>query len=116
MVAGEMEGGGTNLAVDKGGDGDVPSGVGGHTQTQKGPNPVVVEGGNEDGGGATGSKYVSPGSLVQMVVDIVDVAGTTNQLDNGSEEEEGAVEGKSQGFPVRPQKPIKNLEPLQQFI
>jgi len=40
------------------------------------------------------------------------VPGTTNQLDDRSKEEEGTVEGESNGFPVRPQKPIQHLKPL----
>ena len=63
-----------DLAVGERGDGDVPGGVGGHDEAQEGPDPVVVEGGDEDGGGAAGAEDVRPRPLVQPVVDVVDVA------------------------------------------
>ena len=63
----------TYLAVDGGGDGEVPGGVGGHAEAEEGPDAVVVEGGDEDGGGAAGPEDVGPCPLVQPVVDVVDV-------------------------------------------
>ena len=71
------------LAVDERGDGEVPCGVGGHAEAQEGPDPVVVEGRDEDGGGAAGAEDVRPCPLVQPVVDVVDVTDdqtTTNQI------------------------------------
>jgi hypothetical protein len=61
------------LAVDGGGDGEIPGGVGGHAEAEEGPDAVVVEGGDEDGGGAARPEYVRPCPLVQPVVDVVDV-------------------------------------------
>jgi hypothetical protein len=37
---------------------------------------------------------------------------TGDQLDDGAEEQEGAVEGEAGRLPVRAQEPIKNFEPL----
>jgi hypothetical protein len=65
---------GAHLAVDGGGDGEVPGGVGGHAEAEEGPDAVVVEGGDEDGGGAARAEDVRPRPLVQPVVDVVDVA------------------------------------------
>ena len=62
------------LAVDDGGDGEVPGGVGGHAEAKEGPYPVVVVGGYEHGRRAAGAKYVRPCPLVQPVVDVVYVA------------------------------------------
>ena len=59
--------------MDEGGDGEIPGGVGSHAEAQKRPDAVVVEGGNEHGGGATGPEDVRPRPLVQPVVDVVDV-------------------------------------------
>jgi len=67
------------LAVDEGGDGEVPGGVGGHDEAEEGPDPVVVEGGDEHGGGAAGAEDVGPRPLVQLVVDVVDVAAASRQ-------------------------------------
>ncbi len=91
------------LSVDKGGDGDVPGGVGGHEEAEEGPNAVVVEWRDEDGGGAAGAEDVRPCPLVQMVVDVVDVAGTPDQLDHRPEQQKRAVEGQSHIPPVPPQ-------------
>jgi len=63
-----------HLAVDGRGDGEVPGGVGGHAEAEEGPDAVVVEGGDEDGGGAARAEDVRPRPLVQPVVDVVDVA------------------------------------------
>ena len=60
--------------MDGGGDGEVPGGVGGHSEAEEGPDAVVVEGGDEDGGGAARAEDVRPRPLVQPVVDVVDVA------------------------------------------
>ena len=38
-----------------------------------------------------------------------------DELNDGAEEEEGAVEGEAGGFPIRPQQPIQHLEPLSQI-
>ena len=64
----------THLAVRDGGDGEVPCSVGGHEEADERPEPVVVEGGDEDGGGAAGAEDVRPSPLVILVVDVVDVA------------------------------------------
>ena len=64
----------THLAVRDGGDGEVPCGVGGHEEAEERPDPVVVEGGDEDRGGAAGTEDVRPRPLVILVVDVVDVA------------------------------------------
>lgn len=63
----------TYLPVDEGGDGEVPGGVGGHAEAEEGPDPVVVEGGDEHRGGAASPEDVRPCPLVQPVVDVVDV-------------------------------------------
>jgi hypothetical protein len=60
--------------VEDGGDGEVPRGVGGHDQAQEGPDPVVVKRRDEHRGGAAGAEDVGPRPLVQLVVDVVDVA------------------------------------------
>lgn len=60
--------------MDKGGDGHVPGGVSGHSKAQKGPNPVVMERRNENGCSTTSSKNISPSSLVQMVIDVINIA------------------------------------------
>ena len=60
--------------MDEGGNGKVPGGVGGHAETEEGPHSVIVEGRDEDGGCAARSEYISPGPLVQPVIDIVYVA------------------------------------------
>ena len=70
---------GAHLAVDERGDGEVPRGVGGHAEPQEGPDPVVVEGGDEHRGGAAGAEDVGPRPLVQPVVDVVDVAAHRDQ-------------------------------------
>jgi len=62
------------LTVCDGGNGEVPCGVGGHEEAEEGPDPVVVEGGDEHGGGAAGAEDVRPCPLVVLVVDVVDVA------------------------------------------
>ena len=67
------------LAVDEGGDGEVPGGVGGHAEAEEGPYPVVVERGYEHRGGAAGAEYVRPCPLVQPIVDVVYVA-TPHQI------------------------------------
>ena len=64
----------THLAVRDGGDGEVPCGVGGHEEAEERPDAVVVEGGDEDRGGAAGAEDVRPRPLVILVVDVVDVA------------------------------------------
>ena len=70
---------GAHLAVDERGDGEVPRGVGGHAEPQEGPDPVVVEGGDEHRCGAAGAEDVRPCPLVQPVVDVVDVAAHTEK-------------------------------------
>ena len=70
----------THLAVRDGGDGEVPCSVGGHEEADERPDPVVVEGGDEHGGGAAGAEDVGPRPLVQLVVDVVDVAADTSVL------------------------------------
>jgi len=60
--------------VRDGGNGEVPRGVGGHEEAEERPDPVVVEGGDEHGGGAAGAEDVRPRPLVVLVVDVVDVA------------------------------------------
>nr|ACR34826.1 unknown [Zea mays] len=105
-----------DLSVDERGDGHVPGGVGGHDEAQEGPDAVVVEGGDEDGGGAAGAEDVGPRPLVQPVVDVVDVAGAADELDDGAEEEEGAVEGQPGVAPVPAQQPVQHLEPLDHVV
>jgi hypothetical protein len=63
-----------HLAVDEGSDGEVPGGVGSHGEAEEGPDAVVVEGGDESGGGAACAEDVRPRPLVQPVIDVVDVA------------------------------------------
>ena len=63
--------------MDEGGDGEVPGSVGGHDEAEDRPDPVVVEGRDEHRGGAASSEDVGPRPLVQPVVDVVDVAATT---------------------------------------
>lgn len=72
------------LAVDKGGDGHVPSSVSGHPKPQKGPNPVVMERRDENSCCTTSSKNISPCSLVQMIVDVINIAdeNTKQTLNN----------------------------------
>ena len=60
--------------MDDRGNGEVPGSVGGHTKTEEGPYSVIVEGRNEHRGCTACSEYVSPGSLVEPVVDVVYVA------------------------------------------
>lgn len=60
----------------KRGNGEIPSSVSGHDQAKKGPNSVVVERRDEDGGGATRSEYVSPCPLVQIVIYVINIAAT----------------------------------------
>jgi hypothetical protein len=105
-----------DLAVEERRDGDVPGGVGGHDEPEEGPDPVVVEGGDEDGGGAAGAEDVGPRPLVQPVVDVVDVAGAADELDHRTEEEEGAVEGEAGVAPVPAQQPVQHLEPLDHVV
>ena len=62
------------LAMEEGGDGEVPRRVGGHDEAEEGPDPVVVERRDEHRGGAAGAEDVGPRPLVQPVVDVVDVA------------------------------------------
>jgi hypothetical protein len=92
---------GAHLAVDERGDGEVPRGVGGHAEPQEGPDPVVVEGGDEHRGGAAGAEDVRPCPLVQPVVDVVDVAAHKDErssahpsshavCSSGMEEREGS--------------------------
>ena len=64
----------TYLAVDEGGDGEVPRRVGGHDKAEEGPDPVVVERRDEHRRSAAGAEDVRPRPLVQLVVDVVDVA------------------------------------------
>jgi hypothetical protein len=64
----------SHLAVDEGSDGEVPGGVGSHGEAEEGPDAVVVEGGDERGGGAARAEDVRPRPLVQPVIDVVDVA------------------------------------------
>nr|ACR35780.1 unknown [Zea mays]ACR36768.1 unknown [Zea mays]ACR36815.1 unknown [Zea mays] len=92
-----------HLTVCDGGNGEVPCGVGGHEEAEEGPDPVVVEGGDEHGGGAAGAEDVRPRPLVILVVDVVDVACTCDELDDGAEEEESAVEEEADVPPVLPQ-------------
>ena len=66
------------LTVRDGRNGEVPRGVGGHEEAEEGPDPVVVEGGDEHGGGAAGAEDVRPGSFVVLVVDVVDVAARSS--------------------------------------
>lgn len=62
-----------HLAMNDSCNGHIPSSVGGHSETKKWPNSVVVEWGYEHSGGTTSSKYVCPSPLVQMIVYIVDI-------------------------------------------
>jgi hypothetical protein len=128
-----------HLAVDERGDGEVPRRVGGHAEPQEGPHPVVVEGRDEHRGGAARAEDVRPCPLVQPVVDVVDVAaknkldssssrrtrkqeeaidrpGASDQLDDGAEEQERAVEGETGRLPVRAQQPVQHFEPLVNMI
>lgn len=74
-----------HLTVDEGGDGEVPSRVGSHYQAEERPDSVVVVGGDEHCCCAACSEDIRPGSLVQLVVDVVYVACAGNELDYRSE-------------------------------
>jgi hypothetical protein len=50
--------------MEKRGDGEVPSGVGGHAKAEERPNPVIVERWYENGRGTASPKYISPCPLV----------------------------------------------------
>lgn len=52
---------------------EVPSGVSGHPEAKKRPNPVVVERWYEHRRGTASPKYVRPCPLVQIIVYVVNV-------------------------------------------
>ena len=60
--------------MEDGGNGEVPSSVSGHQESKKRPNPVVVEGRDEDCGCTTCPKYVCPCPLIQIVIYVIYVA------------------------------------------
>ena len=60
--------------MEDGGIGEVPSSVSGHQESKKRPNPVVVEGMDEDCGCTTCPKYVCPCPLIQIVIYVIYVA------------------------------------------
>ena len=62
--------------MDNGGDGQVPCGVSGHTQAEKWPNPVIMERRYKNSGCTTCTEYVSPCSLVQVIVYVINVTAT----------------------------------------
>ena len=62
----------------EGGNGEIPSSVGGHEQAKKGPNSVVVKGRNKHSGGTACSKYVCPSPLVQVIIYVIYIAANTN--------------------------------------
>lgn len=53
---------------------EVPCSVSGHEKAQKGPDSVVVKGGNKDSGGTASSEDISPSPLVQVVIYVIYVA------------------------------------------
>lgn len=57
--------------MDKGSDGQIPSGVSGHTKAQEGPNPVVVERRYEHCRRTASSEYVRPCPLIQFVIYVI---------------------------------------------
>lgn len=59
--------------MDNSGYGQVPGRISGHAKAKKRPNTVVVKGRNEHSGGAASSKNIGPCSLIQSVVDVVNV-------------------------------------------
>lgn len=61
------------LAMNKSSCGHVPSRIGGHPKTNKRPNPIVVERGNEHCCSTASSKNIGPSSLIQTVIDIVNI-------------------------------------------
>ena len=64
------------LAMEEGGNGEVPCSVCGHHQAKEGPNSVVVEGWDEDCSCTACTKDICPGSLVQPIIYVVYVAVT----------------------------------------
>lgn len=66
--------------MEEGGDGEVPSSVGGHEEAEEGPDSVVVEGWDEHGGSTAGAEDVSPRPLVQVIVNVVYVAANCMQI------------------------------------
>lgn len=62
--------------MENGGNGEVPSSVGGHQESKERPDSVVVEGRNEDCGCTTSSEYVCPCPLVQIIIYVIYVAAT----------------------------------------
>lgn len=54
-------------------NGHVPGGVSSHAKAKERPNPVVVKWGYEDGCSTASSENVCPRSLIQSIVDVVDV-------------------------------------------
>lgn len=61
------------LAMYKGGNGHIPGGVSGHAEAEKRPDSVVMKGRDEHSGGTASTKNISPCSLIQSVVDVVNV-------------------------------------------
>lgn len=66
------------LAVEKGGNGEIPGGVSGHEEAEEGPHPIIVEGWDEHCRRTARPKYVRPSPLVQVVVYIVYVTETND--------------------------------------
>lgn len=57
--------------------GEVPSCVSGHYKAKERPDSVVVKGRNEDSCSTAGSEYVSPSSLVQIIIYVIYVAANS---------------------------------------
>lgn len=71
-----------DLAVDEGGDGEVPGGVGGHAEAKEGPHPVVMEGWDEHCRRAAGAEDIGPCSLVEPIVYVVYIAVSKREKNN----------------------------------
>lgn len=60
----------------KSSSGEVPGSEGGHEETEKRPNSIVMERRNEHCCGTTCPKYVCPCPLIELVIYVVYVAAT----------------------------------------
>lgn len=72
------------LAVKERSYGEVPRSVSGHSESKERPDSIVMERRNENSCGTTSPKYVCPCPLVQFIINIIYIAGTSNELNNGS--------------------------------
>lgn len=70
--------------MNKGSNGQIPCSVSGHYKAKKCPDSVVMERRNEHSGSTAGTKYVSPSSLVKIVIDVVDITAKTTREINSS--------------------------------